>query len=143
MSFTKFFKYATGLFYLTGGPLIHGYLMTRQRALYAAVDDQAWSVYQTLWTHFVLPYLTPLVILLVLFEMVTGALMLSSRKGLAALGQLGGLLFNLALLPFWFFYGLPNLLLVLVHGWLLLQERQSTTVRNLRTDVTQVKHFAR
>jgi hypothetical protein len=122
-------KYATGLFYLIGGPLIHAFLMTQRRELYAAVDDQAWTIYQTLWSNFVLPNLTPLVILLVLFEMVAGALMLSQRKTLAELGQLGGLLFNLFLAPFWFSYGIPNLLLVLLHLWLLLENRTGSSRR--------------
>jgi hypothetical protein len=122
---TKLGKYACGLFYLIGGPLIHAFLMTQHRELYAAVDDQAWTLYQTLWRGFVLPNLTPLVILLVLFEMAAGALMLSQRKRLAELGQLGGLLFNLLLVPFWFSYGIPNLLLVLLHLWVLLQENRT------------------
>lgn len=123
----KLAKYATGLFYLIGGPLIHAYLMTQQRALYAAVDDLGWSVYQMLWTNLVLPYLTPLVILLVILEMTAGLLILSRRAHLAELGQLGGLLFNLLLIPFWFSYGIPNLVLVLLHGWLLRQERHSAS----------------
>lgn len=125
--FTKLLKYTTGLFYLIGGPLIHAYLMTQQRALYAAVDDLGWSVYQRIWNNVVLPNLLPLVLLLVILEMVAGALMLSRRSHLAELGQLGGLLFNLALIPFWFSYGIPNLLLVLLHGWLLLQARHIAT----------------
>lgn len=129
---TKIGKYTTGLFYLIGGPLIHAFLMTRQREVYAAVDDAAWSVYQTLWNQFVLPNLTPLVILLVLFEMIAGAFMLSQHKPFAALGQLGGLIFNLLLTPFWFAYGIPNLLLVLLHLWLFLQERHRLSGSRLR-----------
>jgi hypothetical protein len=129
---TKIGKYATGLFYLIGGPLIHAFFMTRQREIYATVDDTAWPVYQTLWNQFVLPNLTPLVILLVLFEMVAGAFMLSQHKSFAALGQLGGLLFNLFLTPFWFGYGIPNLLLVLLHFWLLLQELHPASGSRLR-----------
>ena len=125
MSLTKILKYAVGLFYLIGGPLIHAFLMTYQRALYAAVDDLAWSGYQVLWTRLVLPNLVPLVVLLVILEMVAGTLMLSKRKQWAALGQLGGMLFNLVLIPFWFGYGIPNLILALVHGWLLIQERRA------------------
>jgi hypothetical protein len=119
-----FAKYATGLFYLIGGPLIHAYLMTQQRELYATVDDTAWSVYQTLWTRFVLPNLVPLVILLVLLEMVAGALMLSKQSTRAKVGQAGGLLFNLLLVPFWFFYAIPNLLLVALHLWLIQEEQR-------------------
>lgn len=126
MLFTKLMKSAIGLFYLIGGPLIHAYLIANHRALYAAIDDNAWPIYQLLWTRFVLPNLAPLVILLILLEMVAGALMLSKRRRLAELGQLGGLLFNLALIPFWFSAGIANLLLVLAHGWLLFQERQAT-----------------
>jgi len=125
MQSTKFLKYAVGLFYLVGGPLIHAYLIANHQAIYAAVDDQAWSLYQTLWTHFVLPNLVPLVILLVTIEIIGGALMLSADKVWAGLGQFGGLLFNLLLIPFWFAYGIPNLLLVVVHGWLLHQEHQA------------------
>jgi hypothetical protein len=129
---TKIGKYSAGLFYLIGGPLIHAFLMTRQRETYAAVDDTAWPLYQTLWNEFVLPNLTPLVILLVLFEIVAGAFMLSQRKPFAALGQLGGLLFNLLLAPFWFGYGIPNLLLALLHLWLLLQEMHTASGGRLR-----------
>ena len=125
MSLTRILKYAVGLFYLIGGPLIHAFLMTYQRALYAAVDDLAWSGYQVLWTRLVLPNLVPLVVLLVILEMVAGTLMLSKRKQWAALGQFGGMLFNLVLIPFWFGYGIPNLILALVHGWLLIQERRA------------------
>jgi hypothetical protein len=124
-------KYATDLFYLIGGPLIHVYMMTQQRELYAAVDDTAWSVYQTLWTNVVLPNLTPLVILLVLLEMGAGALMLSKDPAPARIGQTGGLIFNLLLVPFWFFYGIPNLLLVALHFWLM-QQGQSVPNRILR-----------
>jgi hypothetical protein len=130
--FTRIGKYATGLFYLIGGPLIHAFFMTRQREIYATVDDTAWSVYQTLWNQLVLPNLVPLVILLVLFEAVAGALMLSQHKPFATLGQLGGLLFNLLLAPFWFGYGIPNLLLVLLHLWLLLQELHPASGSRLR-----------
>jgi hypothetical protein len=132
MLLTKWLKYATGLFYLIGGPLIHAFLMTQHRELYAAVGDQAWTVYQALWSSFVLPNLTPLVIVLVLLEMVAGALMLSRYKAQAALGQLGGLLFNLLLVPFWFSSGIPNLLLVFLHGWLLLQENGTEESGRLR-----------
>jgi hypothetical protein len=119
MLFKYLAKYATGLFYLVGGPLIHGYLMTQQRELYTAVDDTAWPLYQTLWNQIVLPNLTPLVILLVAFEMGAGLLMLSRNPDRARLGQAAGLLFNLLLVPFWFFYAIPNLLLVALHFWLL------------------------
>ncbi|MFN8486230.1 MAG: hypothetical protein U0350_01480 [Caldilineaceae bacterium] len=125
MQVAKFIKYATGLFYLVGGPLIHAYLIANQRGIYAAVDDQAWPPYQTLWTHLVLPHLVPLVILLVLFEIGAGALMLNRRQVWAERGQWCGLCFNLLLIPFWFAYGIPNLLLVLVHGWLFHQERHA------------------
>lgn len=126
MSLTKILKYAVGLFYLIGGPLIHAFLMTYQRDRYPAVDDLAWSGYQAIWTRLVLPYLVPLVVLLVILEMVAGTLMLSKRPQWAALGQLGGMLFNLLLIPFWFGYGIPNLILALIHGWLFSQERQAT-----------------
>jgi hypothetical protein len=117
-------KYATGIFYLLGGPLIHGFLITQQRDLYAAVDDSAWPLYQLLWSNFVLSNLSLLVFLLVILEMAAGVLMLSARPQWAKLGQLAGLLFNLLLVPFWFFYGIPNLLLVALHFWLW-QEGQS------------------
>ena len=112
-------KYATGLFYLVGGPMIHGYLMTQQRDLYAAVDDTAWTLYQTLWTQTVLPNLVPLVILLVALEMTAGLLMLSKQPRQAKLGHAAGLLFNLLLVPFWFYYAIPNLLTVALHYWLI------------------------
>lgn len=115
-------KYTVGLFYLIGGPLIHAYLMTQQRGLYAAVDDRAWSLYQVLWAQIVLPYLTPLVILLVALEMIAGLLMLSKQPERAKLGQTAGMFFNLLLVPFWFSYGIPNLLLVALHFWLLKME---------------------
>src|SRR5687768_4650855 len=124
MLLTKILKYAVGLFYLIGGPLIHAFLMTYQRDRYPAVDDLAWSGYQVLWTRLVLPYLVPLVVLLVILEMVAGTFMLSKRPQWAALGQLGGMIFNLLLIPFWFGYGIPNLILALIHGWLFRQERQ-------------------
>jgi hypothetical protein len=111
-------KYVTALFYLLGGPLIHAYMMTQQRELYAAVDDTAWPFYQFLWNSAVLPNLPLLVILLVAMEMAAGYLMLSVRPGRAQIGQLAGLLFNLFLIPFWFSYGIPNLLLVAWHYWL-------------------------
>ncbi|RIK44503.1 MAG: hypothetical protein DCC55_02230 [Chloroflexi bacterium] len=126
----QFVKYAIGLFYLVGGPLIHAYFMTQQRALYSMLADQAWPLYQTLWNNLVLPNLMPLVVLLVIFEMAAGWLMVSRRPQRAQLGQLAGLIFNLLLIPFWFFYGLPNLLLVLAHGGLLFWERfESPTER--------------
>jgi hypothetical protein len=115
-------KYVTGLFYLIGGPLIHAYLMTQQRELYAAVDDTAWSLYQTLWNGLVLPNLIPLVLLLVVLEIGAGILMLSRQPSRAKLGNMAGLLFNLLLVPFWFFYAIPNLLLVALHFWLLQAE---------------------
>ena len=125
MLLEKILKYALGLFYLIAGPLLHGYLMTYQRTIYVAVDDTAWPPYQLLWVRFVLPNLPMLVTLLVLFELTSGVCMLSRQARTAALGQFGGLIFNLLLLPFWFFYGIPNLLLVIIHGWLLLQERHT------------------
>jgi hypothetical protein len=115
---TQIAKYLTGIFYILGGPLIHAYMMTQQRELYAAVDDTAWPLYQFLWNSAVLPNLPLLVILLVAMEMAAGYLMLSARPGRAQLGQLAGLLFNLLLIPFWFYYGIPNLLLVAWHYWL-------------------------
>jgi hypothetical protein len=118
MMVKKIARYAVGLFYLLGGPLIHGYLMTQHRELYAAVDDTAWPLYQFLWSTVVLPNLSPLVFLLVLMEIAAGFLMLSSQLSRARLGQLMGLLFNLVLVPFWFSYGIPNLLLVALHFWL-------------------------
>jgi hypothetical protein len=120
--FTYLAKYATGLFYVVGGPLIHGYMMTQQRALYDTVDDTAWSFYQTLWTQIVLPNLLPLVIVLVALEVVAGLFMLNRNPDQARLGQAAGLLFNLLLVPFWFFYAIPNLLLVALHFWLLKME---------------------
>ncbi|MCX6045132.1 MAG: hypothetical protein NT075_08460 [Chloroflexi bacterium] len=121
----KILKYTLGLFYLLVGPLLHGYLMTYQRTIYVSVADTAWAPYQLFWVRSVLPNLPLLITLLVLFELVAGVCMLSWQAPVAVLGQLGGLLFNLLLLPFWFFYGIPNLLLVIVHGWLLLQERRT------------------
>ncbi len=111
-------KYTTGIFYLIGGPLIHAFMMMRHHDLYATVDDKAWSLYQQIWSTFVLPNLALLVFLLVLLEIVAGLMMLSSRPKQARRGQLAGMLFNLLLLPFWFFYGIPNLLLVGLHYWL-------------------------
>jgi hypothetical protein len=127
----NFAKYATGFFYLIGGLLIHAYMMTQHRELYAAVDDTAWSVYQTLWTSVVLPNLTPLVILLILLEMGAGALMLSKDPARARMGQVGGLIFNLLLVPFWFYHAIPNLLTAALHFWLM-QEGQRAPHRSLR-----------
>ncbi len=105
-------KWLAGLFYyLIGGPLIHAYLMLTNRAVYQQIDAFAWPVYSRLWNRIVLPHLAPLVVLLVLIEMAMGALMLSRRPRWAALGQAGGFFFNLLLVPFWFFYAVPNLLL--------------------------------
>ena len=115
----KIAQFATGLFYLIGGPLIHLYLITQQPQLYAAVDDDAGLVYQSIWNALVLPNLIPLVILLMGLEGIAGALMLMHRPQYARWGQIAGLVFNLLLLPFWFFYGIPNLLLVLLHLWIL------------------------
>jgi hypothetical protein len=124
---TQIAKYLTGIFYILGGPLIHAYMMTQQRELYAAVDDTAWPLYQFLWNSAVLPNLPLLVILLVAIEMASGYLMLSIRPGRAQLGQLAGLLFNLLLVPFWFYYAIPNLLLVAWHYWLWNVEHQRIT----------------
>lgn len=119
----KIARYSTGIFYLIGGPLIHAYLITQRRELYAAVDDLAVPLYQLLWTNLVLPYLLPLVVVLALLEATAGLLMLSSRAQRAQLGQLAGLVFNLLLVPFWFSYGIPNLLLVALHYWLWREEK--------------------
>jgi hypothetical protein len=113
----------TGLFYLVGGPCIHAYLMTQHRELYGAIDDQALVIYSVLWEQWVLPNLAPLVLLLVAFEMAAGALMLS-RPHLAQYGQAAGLIFNLLLTPFMFGFGIPNLLLVALHGWLWSEEHR-------------------
>jgi hypothetical protein len=118
-------KYATGLFYLIGGPLIHLYLITQQRHLYTAVDDTAASLYQSMWNGFVLPNLIPLVILLIGLEMVAGALMILPQPGYAQLGQAAGAFFNVLLVPFWFFYAIPNLLLVSLHLWVLQSQRRT------------------
>ena len=118
-----FAKYATALFYAIGGPLIHIYLITQQRELYAAVDDLAIPLYQHLWTVYILPNIVPLAILLMFFEISAGALMFSSRRRQAQLGQIAGLAFNLILIPFRFTYGLPNLLLVALHAWLFFAEQ--------------------
>src|SRR3712207_2117123 len=100
-------RYATAAFYCVGGPWIHLYLITQQRALYAAVDDRASKVYQVIWDTVVLPYLVPWVTVLAIFEVVAGLLMFSRYPRQAYLGQLAGLVFNLALVPFWFSYGIP------------------------------------
>ena len=117
-------KYATGLFYLIGGPLIHLYLITQQRQLYAAVDDMAATPYQSIWNGFVLPNLIPLVILLIGLEMVAGALMLMPQYRYEQLGQAAGAFFNVLLVPFWFSYAIPNLLLVALHLWILQKQHQ-------------------
>lgn len=117
MSLYRIARTATGLFYLVGGPLIHGYFMTFNRHIYAAIGDQAWWGYRAVWDAWVLPNLLPLVSLLVVFEMATGLAMLG-RPRLAQFGQAAGCLFNLLLVPFFFGLGLPNLLLVALHLWL-------------------------
>jgi hypothetical protein len=96
--------------------------MTQHRELYAVVADTAWPSYKLLWANFVLPNLSLLVIVLVILEMLAGAMMLSTRPSHARLGQLAGLIFNLLLVPFWFFYAIPNLLLVALHFWLWQEE---------------------
>ena len=115
-------KYATALFYVLGGPLIHIYLITQRREIYAAVDDLAVPLYQTIWTVYILPNIVPLAILLMLFEITAGVLMFSRNPKYAQLGHLAGLVFNLLLVPFLFSYGIPNLLLVALHAWLLHEE---------------------
>lgn len=120
-----FAKYATALFYILGGPMIHIYLITQRRELYAAVDDLAIPLYQTLWTMYILPNIVPLAILLMFFEVAAGALMFGRNSKLAQLGHLAGLVFNLLLVPFLFTFGIPNLLLVALHAWLLRAEQVS------------------
>ncbi len=115
-------KFSTAAFYMIGGPSIHILLITQKRELYSAVDDQAIALYEKLWNTMVLPNLVPLVILLMVLEFVAGVMMFSTQRVWAASGQLSGLLFNLLLLPFWFFMGIPNLLMALLHLWLLRRE---------------------
>jgi hypothetical protein len=84
----KFAKYAVGLFYLFGGPLIHLYCLNFNRQLYMGMADTAWPLYRAVWAEVVLPFLAPWITLLILFEIVTGLLMLSRYPKIAAWGQL-------------------------------------------------------
>lgn len=118
-------------FYTIGGPVIHIILMTTHRELYAAIGDHALPLYQSLWNAFVLPNLVPLAILLIAFEFVAGLLMFSRTPLRAEIGQLAGLIFNLLLVPFWFYYAIPNLILVALHAWLLYTERHNHPAGNL------------
>lgn len=124
-------KVCLAAFYAIGGPAIHITLMTTHREVYAAIDDQALPFYQLIWNAFVLPNLVPLAILLIAFEFAAGLLMFSRTPLRAELGQLAGLLFNLLLVPFWFFYAIPNLILVALHAWLLYVERHNHPTSNL------------
>lgn len=121
----KFVQYALGLFYLVGGPLIHLYCLNFNHPIYAGMADTAWPLYRTIWTGTILPFLTPWVTLLILFEVVSGLLMLSRYRKMASWGQFLGLLFNLFLVPFWWVpFNSPNLLLAALHGLLFWAERR-------------------
>ncbi|MBE2239573.1 MAG: hypothetical protein IAE81_17420 [Caldilineaceae bacterium] len=124
MSIFKVLKWTVGGFYLIGGPLIHIYCITQNPAIYGKIAESAWPLYQTLWQTWVLPYLVPLVVLLMVVEATMGALMLSRNSRLARLGQAAGLAFNLLLVPFQFAWGIPNLLTAALHGWLWWREGQ-------------------
>lgn len=119
---------AIAIFYAVGGPLIHLYLITQHPEVYAAVDNTAVPIYQFLWQSLVLQNLIPLVIVLIGLEMIAGVLMFSRQPYWSRLGHLGGLVFNLLLIPFLFYYGVVNLLMVALHLWLLLEP--SNTVRS-------------
>jgi hypothetical protein len=124
-------KVCLAAFYAIGGPVIHIILMTTHREVYAAIDDYALPFYQFLWNTFVLPNLVPLAILLIAFEFAAGLLMFSRTPLWAEIGQLAGLVFNLLLIPFWFFYAIPNLVLAALHAWLLYAQRHSHPTGNL------------
>lgn len=111
-------QYATALFYIIGGPLIHANLITKAPQIYASIAENAIAPYQWMWNTIVLPNLRPLISLLIFFEMAIGILMVSQKPRNISLGNLAGAFFNLWLIPFNFFYGIPNLLLASLHFWL-------------------------
>jgi len=79
----------------------------------------------------VAPNLPVLLVLLILFEFSIGVLILSKGIGVK-LGLLGGLLFNLFLVPLQFVRGIPNLLLAAVQAYLLTKEYRTTVLELFR-----------
>jgi chromate transport protein ChrA len=76
-------------------------------------------LYKTLWKSMVIPHLRIWLILVVVFEITIGSFILSKRN-LANVGLMGGIIFNLFLIPFWWSgFALINVLFVLIQILLL------------------------
>jgi hypothetical protein len=128
-------KVSLAAFYTAGGPLIHIYCITQRPQIYTAIDDHASALYAFIWNALVLSHLLGLVALLIILEFVAGLYMFSDHPRLHQLGQMAGLLFNLGLIPFWFAYGVPNLLLATVHLWLFMHETHGADLTSVPLQV--------
>ncbi len=116
-----------GLLYLLGA-LFNTVLAASYPQGYLEVANSALlPVYKDLWRVVVAPHLPLLLVLLILFEFSSGVLILSKGLGVK-LGLLGGLLFNLFLVPLQFVGGMPNLLLAAVQAYLLTKDYRTTVL---------------
>ncbi|MBM3133997.1 MAG: hypothetical protein FJZ89_01645 [Chloroflexi bacterium] len=120
-----------GLLYLLGA-LFNTMLAASYPQGYLEVANSALlPVYKDLWRVVVAPHLPVLLVLLILFEFSIGVLILSKGLGVK-LGLLGGLLFNLFLVPLQFVGGMPNLLLAAIQAYLLTKDYRTTILELFR-----------
>ena len=135
MNVANVIRYALGLSYLAAA--VFNLIFTRRNALsnpqlYAQwVENPLLPFYRWFFVNVVTPHAALWTSLAAAYEVVLGLLILS--KGIRVkVGQVGGILFNMALAPMWVGQVVPNLMLAAAHALLLRKDFEESFFEHIR-----------
>ena len=112
-----------GIIYLMGAMINLRFALLTPGIYQTFADFAVIALYKTLWSSIVMPNITIWLLLVVVFEIIVGIFVLN-KGSFVKIGLMGGIVFNLMLIPFWWSgWALINLLLALVQIILLIQEK--------------------
>jgi len=133
MKSTNLIRMLMGIIYIFGAATNLRFALTNSQ-IYA--DFASFAIipfYRTFWTEIVMPNVITWILLVAAFEMLMAILILSKGK-LVKIGLGGVVLFNLFLIPFWWFgWALINLVIALVQAFLLRGNYESSVIGLLRS----------
>ena len=128
MKLSNIVRIILGIVYFIGALINLRFALQSPEVYQTFADFAVIPFYRTLWSSIVMPHITKWLLLVVGCEIIMGLFILS-KETLVKIGLLGGIVFNLMLIPFWWSgWGVINLFIVLIQILLLRRDYDSSII---------------